>query len=348
MKDLHNYDLHKGQITLANICSCTTTNWSVIIVAAITVIATIIMSTSTSLHHESLNFKRAFTSCSATYNLSGVNPITSPVIQINLCQPSNVFIDPNLLELQLRNPKPDETLSPYMSESNKLLLCWIPKNSCTKFKQLLARLNGISEWNNTITAHSSKFDIRANKQPRSKLGQIIRDESWKRVAILRDPMERFVSGYLDKAVGQCWFKDSRKDRGCGCFNATLGDFSEFLESDVWIDNGHFALQWRFCGFDTYPWIWNEIIFYNERSVEDATLKSLSTHVDQNFLTSGWRGGRMFAAHLGHETSGTVTRAKFLEKLCRDNYSRKRLYTRLRSDYDFFKFPQSSICDDQES
>lgn len=219
------------------------------------------------------------------------------------------------------------------------MICWIPKNTCTKFKQLVLRLEGSPDWENNSRIHSSNVDLRSNLQPNSLLNEIVASSSWKRLAILRDPLERFVSGYLDKVVQGCWFRDTIGR----CYKANLQDFGQFLESDVWIDNDHFASQWRFCGFEEFPWIWNEVLLYHELSIREAAVEVLGTHVDTSILLSGWKGGEMFATRIGHETSGTNIKKRFLDEICSSTSIQSRLTTRLQSDYTFFHFPSSTLC-----
>jgi len=151
-------------------------------------------------------------------------------------------------------------------------------------------------------------------------------------------MERFVSGYLDKVVKGCWFHETIGR----CYNANADDFVHFLGSDTWIDNDHFAFQWRFCGFEVFPWIWNEVLLYHELSIREAAIEVLRTHVDPDILFSGWTGGEMFATRVGHETSGAI-KERFLVEICSNRSIIRRLSTRLQSDYTFFHFPNSTLC-----
>eukprot|EP00890_Picochlorum_soloecismus_P003798 jgi/Picsp_1/4419/NSC_06641-R1_skin mucus lectin len=238
-------------------------------------------------------------------------------------------------------PGGDSVDSPYISERAKLVICWIPKNSCTKFKQLIIRLESvIDDWQNISNVHRNNADLRANRHPVGKLEEIYMNDSWKRLAILRDPMERFVSGYLDKVVRGCWFKGSNNDR---CFQASIDDFVHFLRSDIWIDNDHFASQWRYCGFEHFPWFYNELILYHENSISASSLESLSSHVNSSMLLSGWKGGAMFSSRIGHETSETEIKSKLLTSLCTDINAMALLGARLQFDYDFFQFPPSTLC-----
>ena len=281
--------------------------------------------------------------CDSRYNLSLLDPFNKPLLRPSICRRHDVFINPTMMEFKVRGRSGgDSANSPYISEKSKLVICWIPKNSCTKFKQLIIRLKNHhgSSWQNMSNVHLNNADLRVNRYPASILNEISSNDSWKRLAVVRDPIERFVSGYLDKVVRGCWFKDSNNNR---CFQASIDDFLYFLRSDVWIDNDHFASQWRFCGFDHYPWFWNEFLLYHEKSISSSSMKSLSTHVNQSTLLSGWTDGAMFSSRIGHETSGSDIKTNLLAALCKDAEAIRLLHSRLQSDYVFFQFPMSTLC-----
>ena len=176
---------------------------------------------------------------------------------------------------------------PYVLMRNKVFLCWIPKNSCTKFKQLAMRTVGIRSWD----SREAKDIHRAHKEmdiggfPDQAIKQIIMDPDWKRVAVLRDPKERFVSAYIDKVVNECNFK--KNDNSCR--KETAEDFFEFLSNEsLWKANEHFAPQHQFCGFDNFWWVWNEIIYYESETIAKTSFESLSTHIEAE-LFENWPG-----------------------------------------------------------
>lgn len=279
--------------------------------------------------------------CDPFLNLSQMHPVNNPVYKSNICR-HEVNINPRDLQFQEGDSNEQTVVdAPYISDDVKLMLCWIPKNSCTKFKQLMLRLQGHGDdWKRITNVHASNPSMRANRYPSWMLNALSTDSMWKRLAILRDPMERFVSGYMDKVVNECWFKPANNGI---CFNASIKDFSRFLLSDVWMDNDHFAFQWRFCGFDKYPWIWTDIILYNEQSIAKSASEVLRSHVNNSILSSGWENGAMFSSRIGHETSGSKVKAQLVRELCHDEALFRQFMDKLQTDYVFFNFPASSLC-----
>ena len=279
--------------------------------------------------------------CDPFLNLSRLHPVHDPVYKSSICR-QEVRINPKDLQFQEGDGNEQTPVdSPYISSNAKVMLCWIPKNSCTKFKQLMLRLQGHGdEWKRITNVHASNPSLRANRYPSWMLNALSIDSTWKRLAIVRDPMGRFISGYMDKVVNECWFKPANNGV---CFDASLKDFSQFLLSDIWMDNDHFAFQWRFCGFDKYPWIWTDIILYHEQSILKSSSAVLKYHVDEEILSTGWENGGMFSSRIGHETSGSQVKAQLVQELCRNETLFRQFQAKLQPDYLFFSFPRSLLC-----
>lgn len=236
-----------------------------------------------------------------------------------------------------------ESIHPYVLVRNKVMLCWIPKNSCTKFKRLAMRTVGISTWDaeNTSEIHKKHEEIEVDQFPEQAIKQIIVDPQWKRVVVLRDPMERFVSGYIDKVVKTCWFK---KDDN-SCRKETVEDFFEFLRNNsLWGTNDHFSLQKNYCGFPKFWWIWNEFIYYESDTIAISSMQSLVPQIEAE-LFEHWPGNTsMWGESTNHTTQGTDERNSFVERICANATIMSRLKRELSPDYAFFNLPPSKICE----
>ena len=106
--------------------------------------------------------------------------------------------------------------SPIVIRKFRLLFWSIPKNSCEEFKRLFRRMEGFKDWKTRYNnprgyAHSGPATTLPHDPSRNGLTylfnldaveatSILNDETWTKVLFWRDPMERFLSAYLDKIV----------------------------------------------------------------------------------------------------------------------------------------------------
>lgn len=91
--------------------------------------------------------------------------------------------------------------SPIVIEEHNLIFFTIPKVSCTIFKRLFRRMLGYSDWQ-TKYAHDPKnnglrYLVNYSLDEANKM---LIDPTWTRAIFVRDPKERVVSAFLDKAV----------------------------------------------------------------------------------------------------------------------------------------------------
>ncbi len=90
---------------------------------------------------------------------------------------------------------------PVVIESHKLLFFTVPKNSCTTFKRLFQRMLGKKDW-----FDGEPHNPRRNGLPylgqysRAKQEEFITSPDWTRAIFVRDPLERTLSAYMDKAL----------------------------------------------------------------------------------------------------------------------------------------------------
>lgn len=105
-----------------------------------------------------------------------------------------------------------------------------------------------------------------------------------RVILLRDPIERFVSGYFEKVVTGIMPKSARRNQ----FQATTQDIHRFLElSHTWIRNDHLGLQSNYCGLRNYGLRhWNIIRVYDKYHMQDV-IKDLSERLNFAEHIHGW-------------------------------------------------------------
>lgn len=95
---------------------------------------------------------------------------------------------------------------PIVLQSHKILFFAVPKVACTVFKQLFRRIMGFPGWRRED--HIQPHDPRRNRL--KYLGQFSKEQqhefmtspNWTRAIFVRDPLERALSAYLDKALNR--------------------------------------------------------------------------------------------------------------------------------------------------
>ena len=91
---------------------------------------------------------------------------------------------------------------PIVIESHKLLFFTIPKNACTGFKKLFRRMLGHGDWFTQENPHNPKTNglKYLGNYSREEQAMMMTSPDWTRAIFVRDPMERVLSAYLDKAL----------------------------------------------------------------------------------------------------------------------------------------------------
>ena len=95
--------------------------------------------------------------------------------------------------------------SPIVLEDYKLIFFPIQKVGCTVWKQLFRRMSGFQDWRTGRTwgrgtglVYLADYDVK-------KASALMNDKSFIRALFVRDPKEKFLSAYLDKAVRTEYF-----------------------------------------------------------------------------------------------------------------------------------------------
>ncbi|VEU41849.1 unnamed protein product [Pseudo-nitzschia multistriata] len=95
---------------------------------------------------------------------------------------------------------------PVVIESHKLLFFTVPKNACSEFKVLFRRMMGFKDWKSagSLSDKTHSPDINGlrylGSYPRTKQEEFMTSSDWTRAIFVRDPMERLLSAYIDKAI----------------------------------------------------------------------------------------------------------------------------------------------------
>jgi Sulfotransferase family len=108
--------------------------------------------------------------------------------------------------------------APIVIESHKLLFFTIPKVGCTVWKQLFRRMMNYTDWTSqdydTYQPHNPEVNGLKYLYNYSleEASIMMTSPEWTRAMMVRDPKQRFLSAFLDKAVGN--FHNHIRDRCC--------------------------------------------------------------------------------------------------------------------------------------
>lgn len=165
-------------------------------------------------------------------------------------------------------------------DTHKLLYCFIPKNACTVFKTLFyAMINDESpSMNRDIEIIHAEIDGHPGKyKPTPALTADILlnpDNGWSSFVVLRDPLERLVSGFMDKCV-----RDARH----WCEGTRTLDFRVFLkrillkmkQGRVMDIHDHYRPQYTFCGLGDHLDSFDHIIYFQKETIAEDTRKFMA-------------------------------------------------------------------------
>lgn len=237
----------------------------------------------------------------------------------------------------------DEFTAPFLLKDFGILFCWIPKASCTKIKHLSLRVAGDPNWN------SSDFDPHAFRTPYMKdilitqnnasVSSILDDALLKKVALIREPLERFLSAYLDITASRCRMRRANNT----CYGISAADVIDFFErKDLWTRNVHFSHQVNFCGFrklqDTRFW---NIVLYDRQKIAQDIIDATNGRLEY-VIQRGWPGKGLFRDSVKQETFGSTNYINLRENVCENHTLFSNLLNWLRIDYDAFQIPVPNL------
>eukprot|EP01084_Bolivina_argentea_P286833 492104_1 len=209
-----------------------------------------------------------FSSNEALATTKNYNIIDSTLIKVNFSLQNQQYKDHKFVMLKDSNHK--LTYCPIAKNANTLfknLFYTIFKNNTMMFKRtgfgnLFLRFNG-----------SNDSDILVGSQ--DEYYNILNDTKWQKLVILRDPVERFLSAFLNK----CYKKKKNKQCNDGGKTSNFTLFAERMFDRLKNHNGiginhHFMPQHLFCDlYKTYKY-YNHVIVYNFDSIGNDTLHFL--------------------------------------------------------------------------
>lgn len=206
--------------------------------------------------------------------------------------------------------------APIVMEDHKLIFFWVTKAGCTTFKTLFRRMMGYDDWKTNLNVHYPQSNglKYLHQYSLQEATSMMLDPDYTRAMIVRDPKERFLSAYLDKAVArngsfvrlaccpktnkQCWPSSASND------NQTLQDFFELTRE---CHNPH----WNPQGYRIDPKFLTTLNFVGHLSNITAAAQDLLQTIGawEDYGKSGWgqyRNESIFASRntlsASHKTS----------------------------------------------
>lgn len=171
--------------------------------------------------------------------------------------------------------------------------------ACTEFKKLMRRMMHIDAWN-LHNEPKIPHDPRYNGLkylydfPLDKAMTMLTDPAWTRAIFVRDPKERFLSAYLDKAAKKeglyvfrhCCFSPNAnmKDSCARKASRSLKDFLTVVQ-EIYCCDPHWKPQsWR---IDKELWPYVNFVGYFESLATDVKLMLEKINAWNEYGLSGW-------------------------------------------------------------
>lgn len=228
------------------------------------------------------------------------------------------------------------------------VFCTIPKNGCSLWKQAFLRALGSDHWNTTnktlvhnpelsgldLVGYTAEHEINT-----SDIGALMGPGSTSlKAAIVRDPITRFLSSYLDRCVD---FNEWQR-----CLTLEPASFEEVISAfeakgDV-IADIHFRNQTEFCGLQFTNYTHYDMIEYYEDFVASSRKVLKASGLWKTVGASGWGvDGTAAFGEVPQEMSNHVSEHSTADRVC--EYYTKSLLDRVTALYkpDFAQFGYNS-------
>ncbi len=252
-------------------------------------------------------------------------------------------------------------VDPIVVESHKLVFFTVPKNACTVFKQLFRRMMGYNDWLTKDPHDPSNNGLKY-------LGHYSRDEQytmmtssdWTRAIFVRDPLERALSAYIDKELGdrgdfvkrhccgiERWTRNVPKNKPEFCrkppffpyefpINSTNFPFESFVDQILMeCKNTHWNSQYSRLQKASN---WKLINFVGklENRMADTHLMLKQVGAFEKFGAFGWGefgNESIFQSNRAEHQTGSSNK---MDQYYTPNL-RKRVFEHFRGDYELFNF-----------
>ncbi|EYC45410.1 hypothetical protein Y032_0428g1278 [Ancylostoma ceylanicum] len=243
-----------------------------------------------------------------------------------------------------------------IADKYKLLACTIAKNFSTVLTAILCYLfdeRGFLEDGRNLTSDNYHFRFCANRNEYDSLATIYEEQSfdpnvWGMVAVVRDPFERFVSGFADKCLRkQTWRQFPHRCNRCRK-NLTCFMERQYERMMSWkggyhklgnFDDHHFFPQnWR-CDFNSHFNDYHILKFdtFNPSQLIDGLAAILRKHhVPESSID--YIKTSLSMSRTPHSTMGTAEQEETKQAILSNKYLMELLIKMYFYDYVLLGFP----------
>ena len=185
--------------------------------------------------------------------------------------------------------------APIVIESHKLVFFTVPKVGCTVWKQLFRRMEGYSDWQEQDGTRVLPHNPNENglkylyDYPIEKANEIITSPKWTKAIMVREPKQRFLSAFLDKAVSNDHFhiftkccRHHEDPQKCIDSAQTASGFLELIKS---CEDDHWRPQHDRVDNKYWPYI--DMVLHVESASEDAKKLLQKIGAWDEFGQTGW-------------------------------------------------------------
>lgn len=185
----------------------------------------------------------------------------------------------------------DWDAAPIIVESHKLVFFSIPKVGCTVWKQLFRRMMGYDDWNSQDYAKLLPHNPERNglkylyDYSLREASEIMTSPDWTRAMMVREPKQRFLSSFLDKAVSNDHIHIIRAccpDKSCVEKSQNLEGFLRLCSTCA---DAHWRAQNDRVDYKYWPYI--DVVGHVETAAEDAKQLLQRIGAWEEFGATGW-------------------------------------------------------------
>ncbi|CAE7258419.1 CHST8 [Symbiodinium natans] len=251
----------------------------------------------------------------------------------------------------------DAWLSPFVIPSHRLVFCYVPKCGTSRWQTFLRWLVGVQDWASNPHNRDANGYIGGLMQlkhlPRAEAIQIMLDPSWTKMAVVRDPLDRLRSAYLDKIAGGNDPNNTHLTKDLfglpyEAFNATnFPDFVTRVEFGMHHalehENPHWQRQSRTCDLGKFLPFYQHVFFMApdksmRAELSDCFIDAVAKTAPNPSAVRNFSFGESAKALAEHRTDAK-DHATYDEQLCQ---KARQLYA---EDYELFRFPQPTCLRD---
>lgn len=163
----------------------------------------------------------------------------------------------------------------YVNVTHKVLVCAMPKAANEAVYMSLRRTHGLSDWRDARKTFVSYVDHHDNglmylrQLPLAERVAVLRDPTWRKLAVVRNPWQRARSAYLNKVAGGSRRRVESHICGQVMQSAALCDTDHVpwetylsrmaeLDMDAVETNCHVASQTSLCGLDVVDYAYARV------------------------------------------------------------------------------------------